>query len=357
MIVFTVSNRSTGKLYIGTTRNDLTLQWDKIVAAAEEGLDFPLYKEIRLHGADNFQVEEWDYTDDRHELATLEREALTTLGGESLRGYKTAIATKAPVTKPVRRKPITRKAVTSNAKPATTNSSDNKPAPISKPKDTGTLRHVNAGGESVVRFDRKRSSIEDAIAGIGNRRPEQTVVDPLSRSRSSRAQVPSSSPDASTPGSSETIELPAPEPQTPVSETGSGQQTAADDDAINAHQTAQIPPAAEPDISAVKDREQVLADALSVLQQLKETPIAQTEETTEAEAQLTTSSEAVTETDEESAIDEHAQQLNEAIARQRQQLAQRCQQQQKQFSHQQIERIDALEQLAQQKMARLSNAA
>ncbi|OED44996.1 hypothetical protein ACH42_06170 [Endozoicomonas sp. (ex Bugula neritina AB1)] len=90
MIIFTVTNKTTSQVYVGSTRNDLVDQWEKMVAAAEQNLDYPLYQEIRSHGRDGFTVEEWDYVDDRGELAALEQEALEIFGAKSLRGYKTS---------------------------------------------------------------------------------------------------------------------------------------------------------------------------------------------------------------------------------------------------------------------------
>lgn len=90
LIIFTITNNITDQVYVGNTRNDLESQWDKMVAAAEQNMNFPLYQEIRHYGCDSFQVEEWDCTDDRSELAQLENEALKTLNAKSLKGYKTS---------------------------------------------------------------------------------------------------------------------------------------------------------------------------------------------------------------------------------------------------------------------------
>ena len=90
LIIFTVTNKVTSQVYVGSTRNDLASQWEKMLAAADQNLDFPLYREIRMHGCDCFQVEEWDFTDDRGELAQLEREALEVFNAKSLKGYKTS---------------------------------------------------------------------------------------------------------------------------------------------------------------------------------------------------------------------------------------------------------------------------
>lgn len=90
MIIFTVTNKTTSQVYVGSTRNSLLDQWEKMVAAAEQNLDYPLYQEIRVHGPDAFAVEEWDYIDNRDELNALEQEAIKTLSARSLKGYKTS---------------------------------------------------------------------------------------------------------------------------------------------------------------------------------------------------------------------------------------------------------------------------
>lgn len=90
MIIFTVTNKTTSQVYVGSTRNDLLDQWEKMVAAAEQNLNYPLYQEIRAHGRDGFVVEEWDYVEDRSELAALEQEAIESFNAKSLRGYKTS---------------------------------------------------------------------------------------------------------------------------------------------------------------------------------------------------------------------------------------------------------------------------
>ena len=88
MIIFTVTNQNSGQIYVGTTRNDLCCQWEKMVCAAKNNLDFPLYREIRKYGRGSFIVEEYDYADSREELIGLEEDALLTLNAKSLRGYK-----------------------------------------------------------------------------------------------------------------------------------------------------------------------------------------------------------------------------------------------------------------------------
>lgn len=108
-----MTNKITGQIYVGSTRNDLESQWKKMLAAASQNLDYPLYDEIRSYGHNNFQVEEWDFTTNRSELAQLEREALETLNAKSLKGYKTSTVKIQPKKKTRQRKPIIEKELTS----------------------------------------------------------------------------------------------------------------------------------------------------------------------------------------------------------------------------------------------------
>ncbi|MCX4025606.1 GIY-YIG nuclease family protein [Endozoicomonas sp. SM1973] len=118
MIIFTITNKVTGQVFVGSTRNSLESQWAKIVSAAEQGLDYPLYKQICRYGDDQFDVEEWDFADTREELMALEQEAVDSLQAESLRGYKTAVTQRRVVTAPKKR------ASSSRAKPSTSEPSD-----------------------------------------------------------------------------------------------------------------------------------------------------------------------------------------------------------------------------------------
>ena len=104
MIIFTVTSSISGQVYIGSTRNDLESQWEKMVAAAQQDLDYPLYREIRIHGEGAFTVEEWDRAEDRQELQELEQEALDHFGAKSLRGYKTSTVKILPKKKTRQRK-------------------------------------------------------------------------------------------------------------------------------------------------------------------------------------------------------------------------------------------------------------
>ena len=90
LIIFTVTNTVSSQIYVGYTRNNLQEQWQKIVNAAEENLDFPLYKEIRTHGVDSFIVDEYDFAETREEVKDIEDEVIRLHNAKSLRGYKTS---------------------------------------------------------------------------------------------------------------------------------------------------------------------------------------------------------------------------------------------------------------------------
>ncbi|MBJ7555953.1 GIY-YIG nuclease family protein [Marinomonas spartinae] len=88
MVVFKITNTITGKHYIGTSFNSGFQRFEQYVEAANEGLDFPLYDDIREHDLSAFSVEELFETDDKEELYELEKDYVSIYNGESLRGYK-----------------------------------------------------------------------------------------------------------------------------------------------------------------------------------------------------------------------------------------------------------------------------
>jgi hypothetical protein len=88
LVVFKITNNITGKHYIGTSFNSGFQRFEQYVEAANEGLDFPLYDDIREHDLSAFAVEELFETDDKQELYELEKDYVSIYNGESLRGYK-----------------------------------------------------------------------------------------------------------------------------------------------------------------------------------------------------------------------------------------------------------------------------
>lgn len=97
MVVFKITNNETNKNYIGTSFNDAFQRFEQYVDAAGEGLDFPLYEDIRTYGADSFSVEELYETNDKEELYELEQDYVAIYSGVSLRGYKIGQSTAKPV--------------------------------------------------------------------------------------------------------------------------------------------------------------------------------------------------------------------------------------------------------------------
>lgn len=90
MVVFRITNNISGKHYIGTSFNSGFQRFEQYVEASNEGLDFPLYNDIRENGIDAFTVEELFETSDKQELYELETDYISIYNGESLRGYKIA---------------------------------------------------------------------------------------------------------------------------------------------------------------------------------------------------------------------------------------------------------------------------
>ncbi|WP_417526842.1 GIY-YIG nuclease family protein [Marinomonas shanghaiensis] len=90
MVVFKITNNISGKHYIGTSFNSGFQRFEQYVEATSEGLDFPLYNDIRENGVGAFTVEELFETSDKEELYELETDYISIYNGESLRGYKIA---------------------------------------------------------------------------------------------------------------------------------------------------------------------------------------------------------------------------------------------------------------------------
>lgn len=90
MVVFKITNNISGKHYIGTSFNSGFQRFEQYVEATNEGLDFPLYNDIRKSGVEAFVVEELFETSDKQELYELETDYISIYNGESLRGYKIA---------------------------------------------------------------------------------------------------------------------------------------------------------------------------------------------------------------------------------------------------------------------------
>lgn len=85
MFVFTVSCDVSQDVYVGSAKESIEAQWASIVAAADEGQEGALQAAIRLHGVENFSVEEWAFAENSRELRELLSEAKETLGAKSIK--------------------------------------------------------------------------------------------------------------------------------------------------------------------------------------------------------------------------------------------------------------------------------
>ncbi|GGK78729.1 GIY-YIG nuclease family protein [Amphritea balenae] len=89
MIVFTITNTTSEKVYVGSTRSTIDQHWETLLIAAESGVDHPLYDDIRRCGGDSFNIAEWAIAEDLQDLRELTREALETYDAASLQGLRT----------------------------------------------------------------------------------------------------------------------------------------------------------------------------------------------------------------------------------------------------------------------------
>ncbi|MEH6648555.1 MAG: GIY-YIG nuclease family protein [Motiliproteus sp.] len=88
MIVFKILSKISGQHYVGSCRGDIFERWQLYLNAAEAGLDFPLYKEIREHGDAQFTIAELDFAEEISELKEMELLHTIELNARSLRGHK-----------------------------------------------------------------------------------------------------------------------------------------------------------------------------------------------------------------------------------------------------------------------------
>ncbi|MET4695722.1 GIY-YIG nuclease family protein [Endozoicomonas lisbonensis] len=176
MIIFTVTSNITGQVYVGSTRNELESQWERMVAAAQQDLDYPLYREIRINGEDAFTVDEWDRAEDRQELLELEQEAIDHFGAKSLRGYKTSTVKILPKKKTRQRKSSIEKELAaifsgeesdSETPPSLTiKSSDSKNTATASPSKAAPATSKPAEPKPVSKQEITKESIKAALAKI-----------------------------------------------------------------------------------------------------------------------------------------------------------------------------------------------
>jgi group I intron endonuclease len=85
--IYIIENRIDGKVYVGKA-NDVKRRWEKHRAAAREGSDGLLYRAMRKHGVENFQIRVIDEADDEsYVLNTLEPMWISRLRDEGAELY------------------------------------------------------------------------------------------------------------------------------------------------------------------------------------------------------------------------------------------------------------------------------
>jgi len=75
VFVFTVTNRVTNDVYVGSTKDDVESYWGTLINAAEDGQEGDIYKDIRSYSPADFEVEEWASAESGKELRELVAEA------------------------------------------------------------------------------------------------------------------------------------------------------------------------------------------------------------------------------------------------------------------------------------------
>ncbi|RDH45538.1 GIY-YIG nuclease family protein [Zooshikella ganghwensis] len=191
MLIFTVTNKITGQVYVGTTRNQLEVQWAKIIAAAEMDLDFPLYKEILRYGTDEFSVEEWDYAENRDELAELEQEAINTYSALSLKGYK--LGSSSTISRPIRRKAPAKAKPTTSEQAVTAKQQPAPSAPAQPPSPSAeTMAKIEAHeGPSILQRLTAMAKSYDAYTHHNGRNTAETAVPPSKENTATCSLAPS----------------------------------------------------------------------------------------------------------------------------------------------------------------------
>lgn len=88
MIVFTATERTSGKVFAGTTRASLDDHWGDLLTQSAQGASGEFYQRLRTAGADAFKLEEWGYSDNPKELREMLAEAVGELGADPIRPGK-----------------------------------------------------------------------------------------------------------------------------------------------------------------------------------------------------------------------------------------------------------------------------
>ncbi|MES9963989.1 MAG: hypothetical protein ABW116_10640 [Candidatus Sedimenticola sp. 20ELBAFRAG] len=85
MIVFTLTNRVTGGIYVGSTRSVPEERWEQLINQAADGAEGKLPDDIRAHGEAAFRIEEWGMAESPAGVKELIREAEEQLDAHPIR--------------------------------------------------------------------------------------------------------------------------------------------------------------------------------------------------------------------------------------------------------------------------------
>lgn len=88
LFVYKISNTVNDKIYIGLTTCSIKKRWREHLSAANRGCENPLYRAMRKHGIENFNIEAIYQTVDVQDLRTAEVELISTYKSHvSANGY------------------------------------------------------------------------------------------------------------------------------------------------------------------------------------------------------------------------------------------------------------------------------
>jgi hypothetical protein len=75
VIVFTVTNNESGRVFVASSRNAPEDRWEQLISQALEGSEGEIFNEIRNFDSSVFSVDEWGFGEDPKEIRQLMREA------------------------------------------------------------------------------------------------------------------------------------------------------------------------------------------------------------------------------------------------------------------------------------------
>lgn len=91
MIVFTATEKSTGKVFTGSTRRLLDDHWAHLVSLLDQGGTGPFFELLQEKGAEAFDVSEWGASENPAELREMLNEATEALGASVIKGIPTGV--------------------------------------------------------------------------------------------------------------------------------------------------------------------------------------------------------------------------------------------------------------------------